>query len=47
METTRFISSNFFSPEIRDFYEIMWKDIVQPDRPLVTIKYGASAVHAG
>ena len=29
--------SIFFSPENRVVYEIMWKNIVQPDRPQMTI----------
>jgi len=27
---------NFF-PENRDVYEIMWKNVVEPDRPQMTI----------
>jgi len=27
----------FFPLEIRAVYEIMWKNMVQPDRPLMTI----------
>jgi hypothetical protein len=33
---TDFIFSNFF-PENRAVYEIMWKNIVEPDRPLMTV----------
>jgi hypothetical protein len=33
---THFIFNNFFF-ENRAFYEIMWKNKVQPDRPQVTI----------
>jgi len=33
---TRFLCSITFS-ENRAFYEIMWKNIVQPDRPQTTI----------
>jgi hypothetical protein len=40
------MSNNFF-PEIRIVYEIMWKNMVQPDRPQMTIKYGGCALHAG
>jgi len=28
-------------------YEIMWENMVQPDRPQMTIQYGACALHAG
>jgi len=38
--------SNFF-PENSAVYEIMWENMVQPDRPQVTIKKGACAVRAG
>jgi hypothetical protein len=31
----------------RAFYEILLKNIVEPDRPQMTIKYGASASHPG
>jgi hypothetical protein len=31
--------------ENRAVYEIMWKNIVEPDRPQT--KYGAGALHAG
>jgi len=27
------VSITFFPPKNRDFYEIMWKNVVQPDRP--------------
>jgi len=37
----------FFFLENRGVYEIMWKYIVQPDRPQMTIQYGACALHAG
>jgi len=40
-----FVCSNFFSPENRVVYEIMWKNIVERDRPLM--KYGACALHPG
>jgi hypothetical protein len=33
---TTFMFSNHFS-EIRDVYEIMWKNAVEPDRPQMTI----------
>jgi hypothetical protein len=28
-------------------YEVMWKGMLQPDRPQMTIKYGACTLHAG
>ena len=28
-------------------YEVTWKNIVKPDRPQMTIKHGACALHAG
>ena len=36
-QNTRFISSNFFSSENRAAYEIMWKNIVLPGRPQMTV----------
>jgi hypothetical protein len=30
-----------FFPQIRAFYEIMWKNVLQPDRPQITVKYGS------
>ena len=33
---THFFYTNFF-PENRTFYEITWENIVQPDRPQMTI----------
>ena len=38
-------STMFF--DTRVIYEIMWKNIVQPDRPQMTIQYGAWALHGG
>jgi hypothetical protein len=35
-QNTRFILSKFF-PENRTVYEVMWKNVVQPDRPQMTI----------
>jgi len=29
--------NNFFSQKIVPLYDIMWKNIVQPDRPQMTI----------
>jgi len=28
-------------------YEIMWRNMEEPDRPQMTIQYGACAFHAG
>ena len=36
-QNTHFMFSNFFPLEKRAVYEIMWENIVQPDRPQVTI----------
>jgi hypothetical protein len=38
--------NNFF-PKNRVIYEIMLKITVQPDRPKMTVTYGACALHAG
>ena len=32
-QNTHFVLSNFFFPENRDVYEIMWKYIVERNRP--------------
>jgi hypothetical protein len=39
-QNTHFMFDNF-SSENRAVYEILWKDMVCPDRPQVTMKYGA------
>jgi hypothetical protein len=44
---THYMFSNFFSPENPAFYEIVWKNIAEPDRPQMAIYYGACALHAG
>jgi len=31
----------------RNFYEIMWENMVEPDRQQITRKYGACTWHAG
>jgi hypothetical protein len=36
-DKTHFMSNNFFPPKNRAVYEIMWKNMVQPDRPQMTI----------
>jgi len=38
---------NFFSPESHALYEIMWKNTTEPDKPPMTVQYGACAFHAG
>jgi hypothetical protein len=46
-QNTHFVFSNFFFPEILAVYDKTWKNIVEPDRPQMAIKYGACALHAG
>jgi len=43
---TYFMSNNFFSKN-HAVYEIMWKNMVEPDRPQVAIRYGTCIWHAG
>jgi hypothetical protein len=38
---------NKIFPKIMLFYEIMWKNMVQPDRLQMTIQYSACSLHAG
>jgi NADH:ubiquinone oxidoreductase subunit B-like Fe-S oxidoreductase len=45
-QNTSYVFSKVF-PENRIVYEKMWKGIVQPDRPRMTVEYGACALHAG
>ena len=45
-ENTHFILNIIFSENLA-VYEIMWKNMVQEDRPQMTIKYGACALQAG
>jgi hypothetical protein len=44
-QNTHFLSITF--SENRAGYEIMWKNMVQPDRPQMTVQYGACILHAG
>jgi hypothetical protein len=37
---THILFSVIFSPENRVVYELMWKNMVQPDRPQVTVQHG-------
>jgi hypothetical protein len=49
-QNTNFMFNTFPSPplpENRAVYEIMSKNMVEPDRPQMTIYYGACALHAG
>jgi len=39
--------TNFFPPKNASYCEIIWKNKVEPDRPQMTIKYDACALHAG
>jgi hypothetical protein len=34
---THFMFNNFFSPKIVLFFEIMWKNTVEPDKPQITV----------
>ena len=43
---THVLYSTTFS-ESRAIYEITWKNTVQPGGPHMTLRYGASALHAG
>ena len=36
----------FFPPSNHAFYEALWKNMLEPDRPQKTIQHGASALHA-
>jgi hypothetical protein len=45
LQNTQFMNDIFFF-ENRAVYEILWKNMVQPDRPHVTILYRACALHA-
>ena len=38
---------NKFCSENRSFNEIMWKNIVEPDRTQIIMYYGACALHTG
>jgi hypothetical protein len=44
---THILFSTVFFSENRAVYEIMWKNMVEPDRPQMTILYGALALPAG
>jgi hypothetical protein len=44
---THFMFRTFFFFKNPAVDGIMWKNIVEPDRPRTAIEYGACAVHAG
>jgi hypothetical protein len=43
---THFVFNNFFFENCA-IYEIIWKNCIEPNRPKMTIKYGACALHTG
>ena len=45
-KTHFFMFNNFFS-ENRAVFEIVWKNMIQPDRPQMTVSYSACALHVG
>ena len=45
IKKSHFLFKNVFPPENRAVYEIMWRNMVEPDRPQTTI-YSARALHA-
>jgi len=46
-DNTRFMFNNCVFPESRVVCKTMWENMVEPDRPQMTIKYGACAMHVG
>ena len=42
-----YFSFKKFCSENRSINEIIWKNIVKPDRPQMMMYYGACALHAG
>jgi hypothetical protein len=40
-----YIQYSFYKNRV--FYEIMRKNMIEPDRPHITIEYGVCALHAG
>ena len=44
---THILCSITFFSENCAIYEIMWKNMVESDRPQMTIEYGACALHVG
>ena len=45
-QNTGFMFSNFF-PENHAVYEVMSKNMVEPEGPQMTSQYGAYALHSG
>ena len=45
-QNSHFIFNSIYS-ESHAVHEIIWKNIVEPDRPQMTIYYGTFALHAG
>jgi hypothetical protein len=45
-EIKHFMLNNVFFLENHAVYEIMYKNMVEPDRPQLTIEYGACGLHA-
>jgi hypothetical protein len=43
IKTCVFMSNNYF-PETCAIFEMMWKNVVQPDRPQITIAYNTAQV---
>jgi hypothetical protein len=46
-ENTHFVFKKIFFSENRAVYEIMWKNMVQPDSPQMAVQYGECVLHAG
>jgi hypothetical protein len=46
-QNTHFMFNTFFFFENRAVYEIMSKNMAQPEGPKMTSKYGAYELHAG
>ena len=38
---THILNSTIFLPKNGNIYDIMWENMVEPDRPQMTIQYGA------
>jgi len=44
-QNTHFVCNNLFPPEGHAVCEIMWKNMLQPDRPQLTTLYSSCALH--
>ena len=42
-----YIQGLFFFSENRAVREIKWENVIQPERPQMTIQYGSRILHAG